>query len=92
MRKTKILAVLLAVTVVATGCGSSSDQSVDGTWPSKITFGFVPSNEQEHLQDQVQPFMQVLEEALGIEVEGVVEKAKASLKPMYDPLNKKIRN
>jgi len=26
-----------------------------------------------------------------IEVEGVIEKAKASLKPMYDPLNKKIR-
>ena len=63
---------LLAVTVVATGFGSSDDQSVDGTWPSKITFGFVPSNEQEHLQDQVQPFMQALEEALGIEVEGVV--------------------
>ena len=63
---------LLAVTVVATGCGSSDDQAVDGTWPSKITFGFVPSNEQEHLQDQVQPFMRVLEEALGIEVEGVV--------------------
>ena len=72
MRATRILAVLLAVTVVATGCGSSDDQSVDGTWPSKITFGFVPSNEQEHLQDQVQPFMQALEEALGIEVEGVV--------------------
>ena len=72
MRKTKILAVLMAVAVVATGCGSSGDQQVDGTWPSKITFGFVPSNEQEHLQDQVQPFMQVLEEALGIEVEGVV--------------------
>jgi phosphonate transport system substrate-binding protein len=73
MREMKILAVLLAVAVVATGCGSSSgDQQVDGTWPSKITFGFVPSNEQEHLQDQIQPFMQVLEEALGIEVEGVV--------------------
>ena len=67
-----MLAVLLAGTVVATGCGSSDDQAVDGTWPSKITFGFVPSNEQEHLQDQVQPFMQALEEALGIEVEGVV--------------------
>jgi len=72
MRATRILAVLLAVTVMATGCGSSDDQAVDGTWPSKITFGFVPSNEQEHLQDQVQPFMQALEEALGIEVEGVV--------------------
>jgi glycine cleavage system aminomethyltransferase T/glycine/D-amino acid oxidase-like deaminating enzyme len=27
-----------------------------------------------------------------IEVEGVIEKATASLKPMYDPLNSKIRN
>jgi 4-methylaminobutanoate oxidase (formaldehyde-forming) len=27
-----------------------------------------------------------------IEVEGVIEKASVSLKPMYDPLNKKIRN
>jgi 4-methylaminobutanoate oxidase (formaldehyde-forming) len=27
-----------------------------------------------------------------IEVEGIIEKASASLKPMYDPLNKKIRN
>jgi len=26
-----------------------------------------------------------------IEVEGVIEKASTSLKPMYDPLNKKIR-
>jgi 4-methylaminobutanoate oxidase (formaldehyde-forming) len=26
-----------------------------------------------------------------IEVEGVIEKASVSLKPMYDPLNKKIR-
>ena len=72
MRKTKILAALLTVAVVATGCGSSGDQSTDGTWPSEITFGFVPSNEQEHLQDQVQPFMAVLEEALGIKVEGIV--------------------
>lgn len=27
-----------------------------------------------------------------IEVEGVIEKASYSLKPMYDPTNKKIRN
>jgi len=27
-----------------------------------------------------------------IEVEGIIEKASVSLKPMYDPLNKKIRN
>jgi len=41
-------------------------------WPESITFGFVPSQEQEQLQDDIQPFMDVLEEALGIEVEGFV--------------------
>jgi len=33
----------------------------------------------------------ILNAEYSIEVEGVIEKAKASLKPMYDPLNKKIR-
>ncbi|HAW89136.1 MAG TPA: hypothetical protein DCX61_00535, partial [Gemmatimonadetes bacterium] len=41
-------------------------------WPEKIIFGFVPSSEQEELQDNVEPIMTVLEDALGIEVEGVV--------------------
>jgi len=33
----------------------------------------------------------ILNAEYSIEVEGVIEKAKASLKPMYDPLNKTIR-
>jgi len=41
-------------------------------WPDKIIFGFVPSQEQETLQDNIQPFVDVLQEALGIEVEGIV--------------------
>ena len=41
-------------------------------WPEKIVFGFVPSQEQEELQDDIQPFIDVLEAGLGIEVEGVV--------------------
>ena len=41
-------------------------------WPSSIVFGFVPSQEQESLQDDIQPFIDVLEEGLGIEVEGIV--------------------
>ncbi|MCP4792524.1 MAG: PhnD/SsuA/transferrin family substrate-binding protein, partial [Actinomycetia bacterium] len=49
----------------------SSEPSSE-SWPDKITFGFVPSQEQEQLQDDIQPFMDVLEEALGIEVEGFV--------------------
>ncbi len=45
---------------------------VPADWPEKITFGFVPSQEQDTLQDDIQPFIDVLEEALGIDVEGVV--------------------
>ena len=69
----KILAALLAITVVATGCSSSSDdQKADAAWPDKITYGHVPSTEQENLQDQIQPFVDMLSTSLGIEVEGVV--------------------
>ncbi len=72
VRTMKLFAVLLAITVVATACSDSDDQTTDGSWPNEITFGFVPSNEQEHLQDQVQPFVNHLEDVLGIDVEGVV--------------------
>ena len=41
-------------------------------WPDKIVFGFVPSQEQEKLQDNIDPFVTVLQDALGIEVEGIV--------------------
>ena len=41
-------------------------------WPESIVFGFVPSQEQESLQDDIQPFIDVLEEGLGIDVEGIV--------------------
>ena len=68
----KLSAVLLAIAVLGAACSDSDDEKADATWPDEITFGFVPSNEQEHLQDQVEPFMDALEAALGIEVEGVV--------------------
>jgi phosphonate transport system substrate-binding protein len=41
-------------------------------WPERLVFGFVPSQEQEELQDDIQPFIEVLSEGLGIEVEGFV--------------------
>jgi len=41
-------------------------------WPESIVFGFVPSQEQESLQDDIQPFIDVLEDGLGIDVEGIV--------------------
>ncbi|MGH8936197.1 MAG: phosphate/phosphite/phosphonate ABC transporter substrate-binding protein [Acidimicrobiia bacterium] len=41
-------------------------------WPERLVFGFVPSQEQEELQDDIQPFIDALSQGLGIEVEGFV--------------------
>lgn len=48
-------------------------------WPEKLVFGFVPSAEQGELQDDIQPFIKVLEDGLGIEIEGVVTTDYAGL-------------
>ena len=73
MKIRSLLAALLALVLIASGCSSDGETAAgDGTWPSKITFGFVPSQEQGALQDDIQPFMDVLSSALGIEVEGIV--------------------
>ena len=74
MKFIRPIAALFALLLLASACSSDSGGSTagDGTWPEKITFGFVPSQEQEQLQDDIQPFMDVLEAALGIEVEGFV--------------------
>ena len=69
----RLTTALLVIVLVASACGSDSGNAAgDGTWPDKLVFGFVPSQEQEALQDDIQPFIDVLEAALGIEVEGVV--------------------
>ncbi|MBT5567611.1 MAG: phosphate/phosphite/phosphonate ABC transporter substrate-binding protein, partial [Acidimicrobiaceae bacterium] len=50
MKIRSLLAVLLALVLIASGCSSDGETAAgDGTWPSKITFGFVPSQEQETL-------------------------------------------
>ena len=74
MKIRSLLTALLALMLVASACGSDDGGTAagDGTWPDKITFGFVPSTEQESLHDDIQPIMDVLTEALGIEVEGIV--------------------
>lgn len=73
MKIRSLLAALLALVLIASSCSSDGRVAAgDGTWPSKITFGFVPSQEQGALQDDIQPFMDVLSSALGIEVEGIV--------------------
>ena len=41
-------------------------------WPDKLVFGFVPSQEVSELQDDVDTLAQILSDALGIEVEGIV--------------------
>ncbi len=46
--------------------------SSDGEWPDKIVFGFIPSEQQETLETNIQPFMDAIEAAIGIEVEGLV--------------------
>ena len=72
VRKMRLIGAVLALSVVAAACSDSDKERVNASWPDKITFGFVPSAEQEKLQDNVDPIMEVLENALGIEVEGVV--------------------
>ncbi|GJM39212.1 MAG: phosphonate ABC transporter substrate-binding protein [Acidimicrobiales bacterium] len=57
----------------ATDDGGDDDMSdIPEDWPESITFGFVPSQDQATLQDNIAPFISVLEEALGIGVDGVV--------------------
>ena len=73
MKARSLLALLLTLGLLASGCSDDGGSTAgDGTWPDSITFGFVPSSEQEALQDNIQPFMDVLSETLGIEVNGVV--------------------
>jgi phosphonate transport system substrate-binding protein len=57
-------------TTAAPAPTTTEDPNAD--WPDKIVFGFVPSQEQESLQDDIQPFIDVLQDSLGIEVEGIV--------------------
>ena len=49
-----------------------------------VGLGYIDSKPGESDED-------LLSAEYSIEVEGVIEKASVSIKPMYDPLNKKIR-
>ena len=58
MKIIKRVAVVLALSLLVASCGSEeSGQSSGEEWPDKIVFGFVPSQEQEALQDDIQPMM-----------------------------------
>ena len=83
MKARSLLALLLTLGLLALGCSDDGGSTAgDGTWPDSITFGFVPSSEQEALQDNIQPFMDVVSETLGIEVNGVVT---TDVKDSVDP-------
>jgi phosphonate transport system substrate-binding protein len=72
MRLRNLLALLVALVMVLAACGDDDEGTSDGEWPEKLVFGFVPSQEVEELQDDVDTLAQVLSDALGIEVEGRV--------------------
>jgi phosphonate transport system substrate-binding protein len=79
---------LVAFTLVLAACASTgSDETTTTTtpeaaattiagpttdWPEEILFGFIPSEKQEELGDDIQPFMDYLSEQLGITVTGIV--------------------
>jgi phosphonate transport system substrate-binding protein len=42
-------------------------------WPDSLVFGFVPSREAEELQDNVDVLADILTDALGIQVNGIVQ-------------------
>ena len=66
MRAGKWVVLALVFGLVAAACGDDSSE------PDKLVFGLVPSQEAEELQDNVDVLAQVLSDALGIEVEGIV--------------------
>jgi phosphonate transport system substrate-binding protein len=72
-----------AETTTTAGAGetTTTGEMVDETttteamsdWPDELTFGFVPSREAEDLQDNVDVLADILSDALGIAVNGVVQ-------------------
>jgi len=98
MRKTLLLALLLAFALVAAACGSSDDTTTTtaavatqettttaapaeettttedpmADWPDIVTFGFIPSEQQETLAETVVPYMDYLSEEIGVTFEGVI--------------------
>ncbi len=96
MKKTALLALILAFGLVAASCGTSDDTTTTAAavqattttappadtttttedpmaaWPDTVTFGFIPSEQQETLAETVQPYMDYLSDELGITFEGVI--------------------
>ena len=72
MRIIKRVAAVLAMSLLVVSCGSDKSEQSGEEWPDKIVFGFVPSQEQDQLQDDIKPMVDHLSQKLGIKVEGIV--------------------
>ena len=72
MKIIKRVAAVLALSLLVVSCGSEESEQSGEEWPDKIVFGFVPSQEQDQLQDDIKPMVDHLSQKLGIEVEGIV--------------------
>ncbi len=72
MKIIKRVAAVLALSLLVVSCGSEESEQSGEEWPDKIVFGFVPSQEQDQLQDDIKPMVDHLTQKLGIEVEGIV--------------------
>ncbi len=69
MKLRRSAALFVVMAIIAAACGGGDDAEAN---PDKITFGFIPSERSETLQDDIQPIMAALSDAMGIEVEGIV--------------------
>ncbi len=96
MKKTALIALILAFGLVAASCGTSDDTTTTAAaaqattttappadtttttedpmaaWPDIVTFGFIPSEQQETLAETVQPYMDYLSDEIGVTFEGVI--------------------
>jgi phosphonate transport system substrate-binding protein len=52
---------------------TTTTEAAGSEWPKELTFGFVPSREAEDLQDNVDVLATILTDALGIQVNGIVQ-------------------
>jgi phosphonate transport system substrate-binding protein len=70
-KKSAVLILVLALSLLAAACGSDDD-TAEGEWPEEIIYGFIPSERAEKLTDTIQPYMDYLSEELDITVTGVI--------------------
>jgi phosphonate transport system substrate-binding protein len=61
-----------ATTTAAPAATTTTAPNPTADWPEEILFGFIPSEKQEELGDDIQPFMDYLTEQLDITVTGIV--------------------